>query len=78
MVGYNHPMERYKDSRYFSAVADDTRGGSHSLLFGRPRLDFREDAFTRTPAEGTSSQHFRDSVSTSFKTAGPPENCGGF
>lgn len=63
-VAYNHPMERRKDSRYFLAVADNTdntRGGSHRPLFGRPRLDFREDISTRRPAEGTSSQHFHDS-----------------
>ena len=44
-MAYNHPMERYKEGRakYFAAVADDARGGGDSLLFGRSRLDFRED-----------------------------------
>lgn len=67
-MAYSHPMERYKDGRCFSAVADDTRGGGHGLLFGRPRLDFREDVFTRRPSERTSSRHFHDSMSISFKT----------
>lgn len=67
MVAYNYLMERYRDGRYFSAAAGDTRGGGPSFLFGRPRLDFREDVFTRRPAKGTSSQRFHDSRSLSFK-----------
>lgn len=83
---YNHPIERHKDSRYFLAIADNTdntRGGGHRPLFGRPRLDFREDISTRRPADGTSSQHFHDSMSISFKTehssfARPSKSGGGF
>lgn len=71
-----------KNSRYFSGAMDNTRGGIQGLLFGRARLDFREDICTRRPAEGTFSQFFHDSMSISFKTehlhfAGPPPESGG-
>lgn len=61
---------------------DNTSGGIQGLLFGRARLDFREDICTRRPAEGTFSQFFHDSMSISFKTeqlhfAGPPPESGG-
>jgi len=57
--------------------------GSHRSLYGRPRLNFREDVFTMRPAEGTSRQHFQDSMSTSFKAehlhfAGPLKSDDGF
>ena len=82
-MAYNHPMERYKNSRYFSAVADNARCWWPQFAVWRPRLDFREDVFTRRPAKGTSSQHFHVSVSISFKTehlyfAGPPKSGEGF